>query len=179
MKKSTSQSEDSDLKRARQDSVLRLYDLLIIQDKSPSGHFASLRAACRRQSTLAQYSNASEHIIAMSLNTLKVIADEKMGDGGWVKLDSIRRRIKSMMTNTITSVAQSPLEASRARSAWLDRRNDEQFQTRAILYRAYTAAIAMLREFSDERPERIYKIERLVAGYAKSIDLRVLEEKST
>jgi hypothetical protein len=178
VKKSTDQSDKPDAKQAREDSVLRLYELLLLAEKRPGVPSKALQAACQRQSTLAQYRNVAEHVIAMSLNTLKAIADEKIADGGWVKLDSARRRVKLIATNS-NKPSKSPLAASRARSASLDRRNDEQFQTRAILYRAYTAAIAMLREFADDRPERIYKVDRLVAGYARSIDLRVLDETST
>ncbi|MFM0640947.1 hypothetical protein PQQ63_30050 [Paraburkholderia metrosideri] len=156
--------------RARQESVLSLYKLLqetAIESKPPS---KALLDACNRQSTLAKFAQAMNGIVPMSLNTLKQTADECFGDGGWKKIDALRISVLKSARKAEPSL--SPLAAARQHAADAERRNDEQFQTRALLYRAYSSALTLANEFAEDKPERIEKIKRLHALYADVFDLR-------
>jgi hypothetical protein len=154
----------------RQESVIKLCKLLreiAAESKSPS---KALLNACSRQSALANFSQTADGIIPMSLNTLKRTAEACLGDGGWEELDALR--VCVMRSTRKAEPALSPLNAARQRTVDAEARNDEQFQTRALLYRAYNSALTLATEFAEDRPERIEKIKRLHALYADVFDLR-------
>ncbi|WP_069264984.1 hypothetical protein [Paraburkholderia nodosa] len=106
----------------------------------------------------------------MSLNTLKRTAEDCFGTGGWKKIDALR--ILVLKSAPAVKLPQSPLAAARQHAADADGRNDEQFQTRAVLYRAFNSAVTLAREFAEDKPERLEKIKRLHALYADIFDLR-------
>ncbi|WP_368622634.1 hypothetical protein [Paraburkholderia sp. BR13444] len=169
----TSEQTKSFTQKARQESVFNLFRYLKKASTQSPPLADTLMRACTNQASLAKFELADEAIIPMSLNTLKRTADEILGEGGWQKIDVLRMIVRRSAAKETASKRLSPLAASRAHTARIETRNDEQFQTRAILYRAYNAAVDLLYEFADDEPERLEKITRLQAQYADIFDLRL------
>jgi hypothetical protein len=158
---------------ARQKSVFNLFCYLqkVCSQSEPLP--ANVVQASTSQGSLAKLEVKEENIIPMSLNTLKSIADDILGKGGWEKIDNLRMVVRRSTKPATSPKRLSPLAASRAHTSRIEARNDEQFQTRAVLYRAYSAAVDLLFEFADGEPERLAKITRLQGQYSSIFDLRL------
>lgn len=77
-------------------SARALYQLLKRALDKPDTAPASLVRACSSQRTFAALEISAEEIAGMSLTTLIAAADAGIREGGWERLDEMRRALKSV-----------------------------------------------------------------------------------
>lgn len=129
---------------------------------------ASLVGACRSQGGLAKFSYPSEGIEPMALNTLKSSAEQFIEDGGWAKLDAMR---KSYMTSGKFARGRSGDVRKNARSqkeklTELATELNVERRYRIRLQTAYEALLAHLRFMAKNDPEIGHFINRHVTGFS-------------
>lgn len=128
----------------------------------------SLLVACGSQGELAKYSLSSAHIEPMSLNTLKSAADKFIEDGGWAKLDSMR---KSYL-NASTHGCHEPIKkinksiAQKEQLFELQNKLETERRFRIRIQVAYEALLVKLRSISENDPELRHFINGHVVGFS-------------
>ncbi|MBN8240581.1 hypothetical protein JF541_15580 [Marinobacter hydrocarbonoclasticus] len=125
---------------------------------------------CKRQSRLAAWSVPNQRIRPVSLNTLKIAADREIEEGGWARLDALRRSISRHLVNR-------PVSKSDAQKAEINRlRNqlEEAARARAILNRAYFDALNLLQAAAVRDEMLRAQLERHDATFKDLLGLRVV-----
>ncbi|GEM_PF-6712101 len=128
----------------------------------------SLLKACRSQGGLAKFSYPSEGIEPMALNTLKSSADQFIENGGWAKLDGMR---KSYLTASKAGRQESPtgrtrMDRQKETLAELENALDIERRYRIRLQVAYESLLGRLRSMAKSDPEIGHFINRHVAGFS-------------
>ncbi len=128
----------------------------------------SLVGACKSQGGLARFSCPSEGIMPMALNTLKSSADKFIEEGGWAKLDSMR---KSCVAAGKVAGGRSGTARRRASSrnenlAELAAELDVERRYRIRLQMAYEALLERLRSMAKDDSEIGHFINRHVVGFS-------------
>lgn len=129
---------------------------------------SSFSKACLSQGGLAKYVYDSEGIKPMALNTLKSCADQYIEDGGWKKLDSMRKSYLAMRKNIKsefrtkknTSAQHKDMLTELLNTLDLERRYRIQIQV------AYEAILERLRMMSQTDPELVSFINRHVSVFS-------------
>ena len=129
---------------------------------------ASLVAACRSQGGLAKFSCPSEGIKPMALNTLKSSAEQFIEDGGWAKLDEMRKSYLAAGKLIIgrSNVARKKANSQKDRLAELAAELEIERRYRIRLQMAYEALLERLRSMGQSDPEIGHFINRHVAGFS-------------
>ena len=106
----------------------------------------SLIKACRSQGALAKFSYPSEGIEPMALNTLKSNADQFIENGGWAKLDEMRRWYLTAASSDGRAASSSRTKSDRHKNkiAELEKALDVERRYRIRLQVAYEALLARM-----------------------------------
>lgn len=129
---------------------------------------ASLVKACKSQGGLAKLDLPVEGITPMALNTLKAKADEVIEDGGWEKLDDMRKcylvagkgvAAKSATTSSRTANLKSKLDAAEE-SLKTERRYRIRLQV------AYEALLSRMKTSAANDSDLAHFINRHVTGFS-------------
>lgn len=129
---------------------------------------ATLLKACKSQGGLAKLDLPAEDIVPMALNSLKARADEVIEDGGWKKLDEMRKSylgagrgmaVKSATTSTRTANLKSKLEAAEEAL-----KTERRYRIR--LQVAYEALLSRMKTSAADDPDLAHFINRHVTGYS-------------
>lgn len=105
-----------------QDGVRRLYEYLLSIKKEPAKHLGDerLQAALTSQGSLARFNMPEVGITSMSLNTAKRAASAVFEDGGYTKIDRLRRdcaqAINAVKTASSASSARETKTSLRMRA---------------------------------------------------------------
>lgn len=129
---------------------------------------AALLKACGSQGGLAKLDLSSEGVSPMALNTLKAKADEVIEEGGWNKLDEMRR---SYLAAGQASASKPPSTRKRAsdlktKLEQLERALETERRYRIRLEVAYEALLDRMRSTSKSDPDLAHFINRHVAGFS-------------
>ena len=140
---------------------------------------ASLAKACRSQGAVAKYSCPSEGIQPMSLNTLKSSADLFIENGGWGKLEEMRK--------SYVAACKAGGRAAPSVRTKTDKLKDDMTELEEALvverrYRirlqvAYEALLLRMRGMAKSDPEIGHFINRHVEGF--SIKRLVMADKGS
>jgi len=129
---------------------------------------ATLRKACRSQGGLAKLDLSAEGITPMALNTLKAKANEVIENGGWEKLDDMRKSYlvagqgmagKSAATSGRTANLKSKLEVAEEAL-----KTERRYRIR--LQVAYEALLARMKTSTTTDPDLAHFINRHVTGFS-------------
>lgn len=116
---------------------------------------AELLTACRTQSSLAEFESKDLGITGISLNSLKAAAELVVEDGGWARLDELRRQIKGTKTAPHPP-KQKRLSQSRRATNDLDSAD----RGRLLIGRAYLDLLSLIRAASGRDEELASKLKR-------------------
>jgi hypothetical protein len=129
---------------------------------------AALLKACQSQGGLAKLDLQAEGIAPMALNTLKAKADEVIEDGGWKKLDDMRKSYlvvgkglsaKSATTSSRTAKLKSKLDAA-------EEALETERRYRIRLQVAYEALLSRMKSSAANDPDLAHFINRHVTGFS-------------
>lgn len=129
---------------------------------------SSLLSACRSQGSFAKFSNPAAGIEAMALNTLKSSADLFIEDGGWTKLDLMRKnyltagKIKTGQTDKIRKKTNLQKDKLTRLAAELD--GERRYRIRLQI--AYGSLLNQMRSMAKNNPEMGHFINRHVAAFS-------------
>lgn len=129
---------------------------------------ATLLKACKSQGDLAKLDLPAEGITPMALNTLKTKADEVIEDGGWKKLNEMRKSYlvagksfaaKSATTRNRTANLKSKLDA-------VEEALKTERRYRIRLQVAYDALLSRMKISAATDPDLAHFINRHVTGFS-------------
>lgn len=129
---------------------------------------AALLRACKSQGGLSKLDLPAEGITPMALNTLKAKAEEVIEDGGWKKLDDMRKSYlvagqgmvaKSATTSSRTANMKSKLETA-------EKALETERRYRIRLQVAYEALLARMKISAADDPDLAHFINRHVTGFS-------------
>lgn len=152
---------------SRRNTVAR-YKLLNSALQGSTNVPPTLLAACKSQGGLAKYSNSREGIEPMALNTLKSCAEKYIEDGGWAKLDDLRKTYfaitKSAKRQSYSARDKKRIQKDKLAELENDLNNERRFRIR--LQTAYEALLAHLRIKAKTDPTTAHFINGHVAGFS-------------
>lgn len=128
---------------------------------------AALLKACESQGSLAKLNLPAEGITPMALNTLKVKADEVIEDGGWAKLNEMRK----IYLSAGRGISGKSVSARSAASRSISKLNEVQDaleierKHRAQLEVAYEALLKRLRVLARKDSDLAHFINKHVTGF--------------
>lgn len=129
---------------------------------------ATLLKACRSQGGLAKLDLSAEGITPMALNTLKAKADEVIEDGGWEKLDEMRRSYliagKGMAAKSATTSSSTANLKSKLKAAEEALETERRYRIR--LQVAYEALLSRMKTSAANDPDLALFINRHVTGFS-------------
>lgn len=143
---------------------------------------SALLEACGSQGGLARLNLPSERITPMALNTLKSKADEVIEEGGWRKLDEMRKSY--LMAGTKggqkASSTRSKSVSLKCKVNGLEQALDTERRYRIRLQVAYEALLSRMRSIAKTDPDLAHFINRQVAGFSfKRLGMVFNEESET
>lgn len=149
-------------------NTLARFRLLFKALQGAKGVPASLVKICRSQGGLARCSYPSEGIEPMALNTLKSSAEQFIEDGGWAKLDEMRKSYLAACKVGAGNVSSGRTKAAKqkAKLAELELALDLERRYRIRLQIAYEAVLERMRSMAQSDPEIRHFINRHVAGFS-------------
>lgn len=128
---------------------------------------AALLKACKSQGGLAKLDLPAEGIKPMALNTLKAKADEVIEDGGWEKLDDMRKSYlvagRSIAVDSATSSRTANLK-SKLEATVEALKTERRYRLR--LQVAYDALLARMKTSAANDPDLAHFINRHVTGFS-------------
>jgi hypothetical protein len=159
---------------ANKKSVRALFTLLRKADVSTSRISTLLSDACENQQRLAELTILEHGVHRMSLNTLKSVANIVIEDGGWKKIDELRRRIRFRRANHSRRV-KSRLQRRINKLSEMNSKLEEAFRIRSVMNRAYFDAISILRSQATNDTIIRQKLERHFATYGDAMGIRIVD----
>lgn len=148
-------------------NTLARFKLLTKALKGAKNMPASLAKACRSQGGLAKYSYPSEGIEPMAVNTLKSSAEQFIENGGWEKLDEMRKSYLAACKAGGRSVATVRTKTARQKEILteLEEALSVERRYRIRLQVAYEALLERMRGLAKNDPEIGHFINRHVVGF--------------
>jgi len=143
---------------------------------------ASLLKACKSQGGLAKLDLPAEGIIPMALNTLKVKADEMIEDGGWKKLDEMRKSYRvagqDMAAKSVVAKSRTVNLKSKLEAAEEALKTERRYRIR--LQVAYEALLTRMKTLAANDPDLAHFINRHVTGFSfKRLSVASTENSET
>ncbi|WP_151214502.1 hypothetical protein [Pseudomonas fluorescens] len=128
----------------------------------------SFSTACRSQGDFATYSFSSEGIEPMALNTLKSCADKFIEDGGWAKLDHMRKSyfIAVKCGSKKFAIKKNILTIKKEQIIELQEMLEMERRYRIRLQVAYEALLSKLHLIAENEPELRHFINAHVMGFS-------------
>lgn len=128
----------------------------------------SLLVACKSQGGLARLSIPSEGIEPMALNSLKIKADEFIENGGWLKLDELRKKYLLTRKTSILSAPSSYKIKNAHKSKIIELENslDIERRYRIRLQVSYEALLNHMRSMAKTDSDIAQFINRHVVGFS-------------
>lgn len=129
---------------------------------------SSLLKACRSQGGLAKFSNPSAGIDSMALNTLKSSADQFIEDGGWARLDEMRKSYLSAgrVVGQKTLSKRTLADRQKEKIEELENALDIERRHRIRVQVAYESLLNCLRGIAKSDPEIGHFINRHAAVFS-------------
>lgn len=124
----------------------------------------ALLKGCKSQGALANLHLSAEGIFPMALNTLKANADKSIENGGWKKLDEMRKAYRS--SSQKTAPAQTHITNIKAKLSTAEHALDTERRYRIRLQVAYEALLSQLKVSSNHDPNLAQFINRHLAGFS-------------
>lgn len=129
---------------------------------------AALLKACKSQGGLAKLDLPAEGIAPMALNTLKVNADDVIEDGGWEKLDEMRKSFlaagSGMIGKSATTVSRTANLKSKLEAAEEALNTERRYRIR--LQVAYEALLNRMKISAANDSDLVHFINRHVTGFS-------------
>jgi len=128
----------------------------------------ALQNSCKSQGGLAKMDLPGEGISPMALNTLKAKANEVIEDGGWERLDEMRRSYllakQGLLTKSATTRSAATKLKNRLEAAEEALEAERRYRIR--LQVAYEALLAKMKSSGERDPELVNFINRHVTGFS-------------
>ncbi|CAL8477407.1 hypothetical protein [Caballeronia sp. S22] len=167
--------------KAAIDSVRNLWFELLAAERSPTSVPPDLLAACSTQEKLSRYRCYEKSILPLSLNTFKAAAQIAVENGGWGRLDDIRRKLfrrsepHNLARRKNSRRLGSRLAVAQQNINHLEQSNQQLLRGRAVLLHAYSDVLALLRKHQSLSP----LLSEQLREHEATFDIRKLSEAET
>lgn len=141
-----------------------------------------LGPACASQGAFAALSLPEHSVANLALNTLKETARVEVEDGGWEKLDKLRKKyfVVWSASNAATLNRKKPLKlSSAAEAARLKKLLDEADRARLCLVRAYLELLRIAKAGSVRDDQLRNEMEEHLACWRSQLGLPLASEKKS
>lgn len=143
--------------------ALKRYRMLESALGNPKRAKAELVESCESQGKLAALMQPDVGVHAMSLNTLKRLANEEISNGGWAELDRARRELYRWyrkQRNRQPVRPKNTREQLKEKLAALEGKVEQLHRGRAVLIRAYSELLGIAQKAAKTDQQTQLKLDR-------------------